>query len=120
MNSCNRCGDLGILRLTTDHGQVNSLCFCVCEWSRLTCQIWKLPRLNRKIESSFEIAKCPLEWFLPDNERGTIPRGQMLASIGKISDRWRERLRDAEEFWKEYGPVFDDRPNFWNEPDESA
>lgn len=110
MQPCSRCGDLGILRLQANGTKEESLCYCVCLWSRQPAQIWKLPRLSRSIEDAFEVSKCPLAWFLPDNERESVPRDQLIASIGAIAERWRTQIRRAEEFWREYAPVFDLRP----------
>lgn len=97
-----------------------ALVYCLCDWSKLTAQIWKLPRVNKKIEGAFEVVRCPLGWFLPDNERDSVPRGKLLSSMQPIVKRWHERIRSAESFWREYGALFDERPQFWNEPPEGA
>lgn len=82
--------------------------------------IWKLPEVNKKIETAFEVTRCPSAWFLPENEKGKVSRGNFLASVGKIAERWRERIRKAEAFWVEYGPLFESRITFWNDPDGAA
>ena len=118
MQTCTRCGDFGILYLVANGEKTETLCYCGCDWSDLKGQIWKFPKLNKKIEESFEVSRCPLGWFLPDNERGNVPRHLFLASMAPIVERWSSRTKAAEKFWQEYGPIFEPHPTFWNEPRE--
>jgi hypothetical protein len=104
--TCQRCGDLGIVHLRANGGLDETLAYCVCERAKGADQVWDLPEISRDIAKAFVITRCPLSWFLPDNERGSVPRGQLLASIGAIAERWRSRIRNAETFWREHAELF--------------
>lgn len=116
MQMCKACGELGIVRLKSNGAGDEALCYCGCVWSR--AQVWKLPTLNAQIEEAFQVSRCPLTWFLPDNERASVPRGRFIASMGPIVQKWRERVKQAEKFWAEYGALFEPTPKFWNEAGE--
>jgi hypothetical protein len=87
-----------------------ALCYCTCDWAdrdKNVAMNWALPPINRKIHECFEIAPCPLAWFLPDNERQSVARNSFLASVMTKAKEWRERVREAEQFWKDNGDIFE-------------
>lgn len=111
--SC-QCDELGVLRVTNTEQEMDSLVYCGCEWSRLPSQIWILPQLNRKISTAFSVERVPLAWFLPDNERESVPRGTIFdeSLVSKIQ-AWHKRLKDAEGFWTGWGNIFEDTQRTW-------
>lgn len=106
---CLKCDDVGVLRVKDDEQGFDSLVYCTCDWAKQTVQPWRFPRLTTKIESAFTVTKCPLAWFLPDNERGSVPVGSMNNSVAQKISEWNKRAKDAEEFWKQWLPVFEDK-----------
>lgn len=80
--------------------------FCTCDWSKLSAQIWRLPKLTRKIEDAFNITRCPLGWFKPHASDARIEHGRIIKSIAPNVEGWLARVRKAEDFWREYGPLF--------------
>lgn len=106
MQPCNRCLNLGLLRARVKGQTQESLVYCTCKWAELTNYVWRLPEVTRSIEQAFEISKCPLAWFLPDNEPQSVPRGQLIASLGRSRSKWLERIRQAENFWAEHFELF--------------
>lgn len=108
MQRCDRCGDLGILRIRNTEQDLDALVCCLCDWGKEKIQIWRLPRLTKKIESAFEVTRCPPEWFRPENAKGSVPRGSFEATIKKKRDEWIATVRRAESFWVEWGNVFTD------------
>lgn len=109
MERCHICDLQGILRLRVTGTDEETLAYCGCDWSstkHMPAMTWKLPEVNRRMVSAFEIEACPREWFMPKNKRASIPRGSLLASIAPIIERWIARVRAAESFWREHGGTF--------------
>lgn len=107
--ACGRCDNLGILRVSNDEEMLFALCACACNWASLSSvRFWDLPVINREIENAFRIERCPLTWFLPDNERESVPHGQVIPSMGKAIGEWKTRMRNAREFWANWGEIFDE------------
>jgi hypothetical protein len=96
--NCEYCGTLGLLRAQNAEEKIDTIIKCNCEWGKR--QIWKLPFTNKKISSSFTISKCPLNWFRPDNPKGTyIVGGLFDHSTQKKIDGLTERIKIAEVWW---------------------
>lgn len=113
-NHCSRCENLGVVRVLNEEQQLDSLCSCGCYWANFaTVKVWQLPTLNRKIEQAFKVQRCPLVWFLPDNEKGSVPRGELLPSLSRYADQWAVRVRAAQGFWSNWSTIFDDYPGHW-------
>jgi len=106
MTACDRCGNLGLLRMTVNGTNQETLGYCRCDFSCMSMQIWKLPKVNAKLVSVFKVEQCPAEWFRPNNSRKSLVRGSVLATIGPKVENWRTRVKAAEQFWIEYGDVF--------------
>lgn len=107
---CDRCQCLGIVRVENKEQGLDSLAYCNCEYARSGTQLWKIPQLNKKIAGAFTVTHCPLMWFLPDNERESVPRGWLVSSIDDKVIEWKARMTEAEKFWKDWGTLFDERP----------
>lgn len=97
MDHCANCRDVGVLRVINKTQE--SLALCTCEWARRIPQSCGLPVINQAILAEFEAQACPLKWFLPDNERESVPRGNLTASLsGKLTE-WNNRVEEAKTFW---------------------
>lgn len=107
---CDQCRDLGILRVySQDQADMESLVYCGC--GRPYEPVWRLPMLSRRMREAFRVEKVPLAWFLPDNDRGSVPVGSLIASVDAKVHDWTDRLRKAEKFWEQWGTIFDDPKN---------
>lgn len=110
MTYCERCKNLGIVRVQNIEEKLDSLVYCTCEWAKLPSQVSGIPVINKKISDAFSVTACPLTWFLPDNERGTVPAGWLDPSVREKIHEWTIRLNEAKKFWDQWGPVFEDVP----------
>ena len=115
VESCKRCRNLGILRIQNKAQELDSLVFCSCDWSEEAAQLWQIPRVSKKIEEAFEVSCCPLMWFLPDNERESVPRGTMVSSIEQKALEWRARMLEAKDFWANWAGIFEDKNKHWQD-----
>jgi hypothetical protein len=107
MKPCARCRDFGILRLRVNGQDEETLAYCKCDWfNKCPGHIWDLPQVSWVLEQAFEVSQCPLGWFLPDNERESVLRGQLIPSLQPIADRWKARVRKAEAFWRDHAQTF--------------
>lgn len=109
MRPCRVCGDFGILRAQVKgEGRTEeALVYCDCDWftDDKQAHIWALPAKGPRIEAAFTLTKCPLAWFLPDNERKSTTRESFVASLTPIVERWTKRVRESEAFWADIAPT---------------
>lgn len=116
--SC-KCDGLGIVRAINTAQNMDVLMKCDCDAGKQ--QNWPLPVKNHRIESlEFEIQRCPLAWFLPDNERESVKRGDLVVSVFKKGDEWLTRIRESVKFWEKWDSILNKKPlrGHWQEKTE--
>jgi hypothetical protein len=98
---CEHCWDTGVTRVKG--AEIDSLMLCMCD-SRDQGREgprnpWKLPRWNERFAGKYKKEKPPLEWFKPAKAPGSVS----YESAVSLAEGWRERIKIAEQFWKQNG-----------------
>lgn len=107
--TCDRCHDLGLLRVVDVEQKLDSLVLCSCDQG--SRQAWKLPKINAKIQKAFTVARLPDSWFKPDEVKAGSDSKIVIDGVTRKMGEIRNRVNKAQEFWAEWGAIFDDAPD---------
>lgn len=113
--NCEKCRNLGIVRVQNKEESLDSLAYCGCSWSSGPSMIWKIARMNQRIAQAFEVTPVPVVWLRPDAEKRSVPRGSLISTIEGKAEEWALRVREAEKFWADWGTVFAEHKEHWTE-----
>lgn len=98
---CNKCGDLGILRLHK-HGSADYDTLINCNCTVSVFKTLKAPPWKIDLAAGYSYSKCPVEWFKPDD----LPEGEIDITAPQIHQKiaeWEVRKNKAETYWNGLG-----------------